>query len=81
MSRHPGTAWRFDQLHAGADEPPPRGSDRHEWAAWCDRKAATARLLHEQATADGDLEVAEHAQHLHELAVRSARRLRHGPGA
>lgn len=73
--------WRFDQLHAGADEPPPRSTDRHDWADWCDRKAATARLLHEEATADGNTEVAEQARHLHDLAVRSARRLRLGPGA
>ena len=45
--------WRFDQLRAGADEPPPASCDRHDWAEWCDRKAATARLLHQEAVADG----------------------------
>jgi hypothetical protein len=73
--------WRFDQLRAGADEPPPRSGDRHEWAEWCDRKAATARLLREEALADGNDDVAQEAEHVYELALRSARRLRHGPGA
>ena len=73
--------WRFDQLRAGGDEPPPASTDRHDWAEWCDRKAATARALYEECVHDGNHEGAEQAQHLHQLAARAARRLRHGPGA